>query len=207
MEWILRNEGDTAYAPPKGDAYVMKLVITMRNVLRNKKYHRGILFFTISSALAASALVAAPSQAVPISSPTTASADVLTMLEYKVEYAAWLAASKAWNVTRAEQVATHIAERVVYAKALASDHVARVAIVAARTTALADARQTYLDAAATSTNPALRAKWLSVRTAAYAAIIASAEVQLAALPVLGPKPVWPVAAPRPVKPLKQVITL
>ena len=129
------------------------------------------------------------------------------MLEYKVEYAAWLAASKAWNVTRAEQVATHIAERVVYAKALASDHVARVAIVAARTTALADARQTYLDAAATSTNPALRAKWLSVRTAAYAAIIASAEVQLAALPVLGPKPVWPVAAPRPVKPLKQVITL
>jgi len=126
----------------------------------------------------------------------------MTMAEYKVEYVAWLAATKAWNATRVQQVADQMIVRADYKKAALTAHLAIEAIVAARTTALAAARQTYLDQAATSTNALFRARILSVRTTSYAVIIAAAQVQMEALPVLGPKPVWPVAAPRPIKPVK-----
>jgi len=181
----------------------MKMVNTMRMLENNKNKGRAIVL-VLSGTLFASVIGAAPSHAV-IAVSNNHSAKAMTMAEYKVEYAAWIAASKAWNVTRVQQVADHLVARADFKKAAVASQLAMKAILATRTTALAAARQTYLDQAATSTNPVLRARFLSVRTTAYAVIIASAVVQMEALPVLGPKPTWPVAAPRPIKPVKPAI--
>jgi hypothetical protein len=179
----------------------MKLVITLNKVLSFKSVKSGVALFAISGALVGSAVIATPSQALPLTAKQGA-ANSTTLASYKIDYALWLAASKAWNVTRAEQVATHVTDRALYAKAVTSNHVATVAIIASRTSALAAAREAYLIAASTTTNATLRAKMLSVRTTAYAAIIASAAAQLASLPALGLKPAWPVAAARPIRPVK-----
>jgi len=181
----------------------MKMVNTMR-MLENNKHKARAIVLVLSGTLLASVIGAAPSHAV-IAVSSNHSAKTMTMAEYKVEYVAWLAATKAWNATRVQQVADHLVARADYKKAAVASQLAIKAILATRTTALAAARQTYLDQAATSTNPVLRARFLSVRTTAYAVIIAAAVVQMEALPVLGLKPTWPVAAPRPIKPVKPAI--
>jgi hypothetical protein len=132
----------------------MKMVNTMRMQESNKNKGRAIVL-VLSGTLFASVLGAAPSHAV-IAFSSNHSAKTMTMAEYKVEYVAWLAATKAWNATRVQQVADHMVVRADYKKAAVASQLAMKAILATRTAALAAARQTYLDQAATSTNPVLK---------------------------------------------------
>jgi len=147
-------------------------------------------------------------------SPTAASTTVATaaivtpaMATYKINYAAWLVAVRAWNAARTLEVANHVAARGVYSSLLLSNKTATNAIVALRLSLMTAANNTYQAAYLTTTNATKRAAYLKVRTTAYAAATAQATASIAALPVIGAKPVWPATAPRPVKPVKPVLTL
>ena len=150
----------------------------------------------------------ATAQALVTPTATIASSNATTALAtYKIDYAAWLVSLKAWNAARALEVTNHVVARGTYSSLVLSNKTAITAIPALRLSLMTAANNVYQAAYLTTTNVATRAAYLKVRTTAYAAATAQATASIAALPVIGAKPVWPVAAPRPVKPVKPALTL
>ena len=160
------------------------------------------------SALLTTSIVGANTSHAQSSSPTPRSQASATAMEtYKAQYAGWLVAVRAWNAARVVQISNHLAERNSYMALASSNQSARAAINAVRVAAITLANNAYAVAIVKSPSAAQKAALLATRTAASTAATNTANAAVAALPPLGAKPVWPVAATRPVKPVKPATTV
>ena len=146
----------------------------------------------------------APAMALTSVPAFTHTMSVTTMDQYKVDYAAYKIALAAWNVNRNQQIASYMDLRNSYSALLLSNQKARLDISAARIEAVTAANNAYSAAILKTTSAATRKGLLTARNAKIATANDQAKRALAALPVLGSKPLWPAAVARPVKPVKPV---
>lgn len=168
---------------------------------RNRKATIAIL----ASGLIVSSMVGmSSSNALTVAATTGHQTNVTAMEQYKIDYAAYKVAIAAWNVNRAQQIADFMSARNAYNALILSNQAARLEIAKEKIAAITEANSTYAAQILKASTAAMKKGLLTARNAKIAVAVAKAKRELAALPVLGPKPIWPVAAPRPVKPIKPV---
>ena len=161
-------------------------------------------------AILASGLILSSTVGVSSSSALTAAvignhqASITAMEQYKIDYAAYKLAIAAWNVTRTQQLADFMTARNAYLALQLSNQTARLEIAKEKNAAITAANAEYAAQILKASTAASKKGLLTARNSKIAAAVAQAKRGLAALPVLGPKQVWPVASPRPVKPIKPV---
>jgi len=165
---------------------------------RNRKVPITIL---VSGLIASSIIGISTSSALTVASSKNETR-VTALDQYKADYAAYKAAIISWNANRVQQIATFMDTRNKYLALMLSNQSARLEISKERVATVTAANSEYATEVVKATTATAKKSLLTTRNSTITAATALAKSKLAALPVLGAKPVWPAAQPRPVKPTK-----
>jgi len=154
--------------------------------------------------IATSFIEISPVMALNTTQPTSRQVSITATDQYKIDYAAYKVAIEAWNVARSQQIADFLATRNAYTALLLSNQAARLEIAKEKIATITAANNSYAAAIVKNPTAAIRKGLLNARNVAISVATAKAKRELAALPLLGARSLWPVATPRPTKPVKPV---